>query len=179
MKFLGKKTLFVLPLFLGATGMCAAQARAKAPTASAVSAPGPNTNSAAEDISGIYGFLRDGEFLQINLEPDGVSGYISRQGELESDRGSFLDQFFSSASVRGHEVLFATKPVHGVWFEFKGKFERGKAKNKTEDGYYVLHGTLTEFTTDANNKTTSRAREAEFKLLGQPSDEPSSSPAKP
>jgi hypothetical protein len=57
----------------------------------------------AEDISGMYSFLNDGEFLQINLEADGVSGYVSRRGDLESDRGAFLDQFFSKASVHGHD----------------------------------------------------------------------------
>jgi hypothetical protein len=142
--------------------------------------PAPSaSNPAAEDISGIYSFLKDGEFLQITLEPAGVSGYISSRGDLESDRGVFLDHFFSSASVQGHDVVFATKPVHGVWFEFKGRFDRGKAKDKTEDGYYLLRGTLTEFVTDAAKKTTSRSREVEFKWLAQPDDEAPSAPAKP
>ena len=35
----------------------------------------------AEDISGMYSFLGDGEFVQINLEENGVSGYISRRGD--------------------------------------------------------------------------------------------------
>src|SRR5258708_11412838 len=127
-------------------------------------------NTAAEDISGMYSFLKDGEFLQINLDANGVSGVISRQGTQESDRGQFLDQVFSSGSVHGHDVAFATRQVHGVWFEFKGRFERGKAKDKTQDSFYLLHGTLTEFTTDANKKTTSRSRSVELKWLGQPDD---------
>ncbi len=130
------------------------------------SAPAP-----AEDISGMYSFLKEGEFLQINLDQEGVSGYVSRFGDLESDRGTVLDQFFSKASVQGHAVTFTTKMIHGVWFEFKGRFERGPAKSKVKDGYYVLRGTLTEFITDADKKTTSRSQEAEFKLLGQPDDD--------
>jgi hypothetical protein len=124
----------------------------------------------AEDISGMYSFLNDGEFLQISLDKSGASGYISRMGDLESDRGTFLDQFFSKASVQGHDVAFTTRQIHGVWFEFKGRFDRGPAKAKTNDGYYVLRGTLKEFTTDANKNTTSRSREVEFKLLAQPDD---------
>jgi len=145
------------------------QAQTKADHQDSASAPAP-----AEDISGMYSFLNDGEFVQINLDKSGASGYISRMGDLESDRGTFLDQFFSQASVQGHDVAFTTKQIHGVWFEFKGKFDRGSAKTKTNDGYYVLRGTLKEFTTDANKKTTSRSREVEFKLLAQPddSDEP-------
>jgi hypothetical protein len=106
--------------------------------------------------------------VQINLEPDGVSGYISRRGDLESDRGVFLDQFFTRAAVDGHDVSFTTRPLHGVWFEFKGRYERGAGKTKNDDGYYVIKGTLTQFTTDANKNATSRSRQVEFKLLAQP-----------
>src|SRR5690242_17625872 len=82
-----------------------------------------NVNAAAEDISGMYSFLSDGEFVQITLEPDDVSGYISRKGDLESDRGAFLDQFFDTASVKDHDVTFTTRSLHGVRFEFKGRFD--------------------------------------------------------
>jgi hypothetical protein len=129
------------------------------------------TTKPSEDISGMYSFLGDGEFVQINLEESGVTGYISRRGDQESDRGAFLDQFFSKAAVQGHDVSFTTKPLHGVWFEFKGRYERGAAKNKTEDGFYILRGTLTQFIADANQLAKSRNREVEFKLLGQPPDD--------
>ncbi len=125
----------------------------------------------AEDISGMYSFLNDGEFLQINLEPEGVSGYVSRRGDRESDRGAFLDQFFSKASVHGHDVAFTTKMLHGVWFEFKGRFDRGPGKSKSEDAYYVLRGTLTEFSTAADKTPSSRSRQVEFKFLAQPDDD--------
>ena len=133
-------------------------------------APAPAA-APAEDISGMYSFLKEGEFVQISLEEQGVSGYISRIGDQDSDRGTFIDQFFSKASVQDHDVAFTTKPIHGVWFEFKGRFDRGPAKTKAEDGYYVLRGTLNEFVTDSEQKTTSRSRQVEFKLLGQPQDD--------
>lgn len=150
-------------------GLPSLQAQTKAGHQDSASAAGPS-----EDISGMYSFLNDGEFLQISLDKNGASGYISRMGDLESDRGIFLDQFFSKASVQGHDVVFTTKQIHGVWFEFKGRFDRGPAKTRSNDGYYVLRGTLKEFTTDVNKNTTSRSREVEFKLLAQPddSDEP-------
>src|SRR5262245_24582055 len=127
-------------------------------------------NSPADDISGMYSFLKEGEFLQINLEENTVTGYISRLGDTESDHGLFLDQFFEKASIQGHEVFFSTKVLHGVWYEFKGKYERGPGKSKAEDGYFILRGTLKENSLDANNKTVSHARELEFKLLQQPDD---------
>lgn len=163
MGFLRTALLLLLTAALAAHAQNASQGKA----AQRDSGPPP-----AEDISGMYSFLKDGEFLQINLEPDGVSGYVSRRGDLESDRGAFLDQFFSKASVHGHDVTFTTKPVHGVWFEFKGQFDRGPGKTKSEDAYYVLRGTLTEFTTGADRTSTSRSRQVEFKFLAQPDQEP-------
>jgi hypothetical protein len=148
----------------------AASAAQKAKKDKPSAAEPASVNAAAEDISGMYGFLKEGEFVQINLEESGVSGYISREGDMESDRGQFLDQFFTKASIHGREVSFLTKAVHGVWFEFKGRFERGPGKTKAEDAYYVLHGTLTEFRSDAANKATSHSREVEFKSLGQPDE---------
>jgi len=133
----------------------------------------------AEDISGTYSFLKEGELLQINLDKDGVTGYVSRMGDLESDRGSFLDHFFTKATVQGHAVTFITRQVHGVWFEFKGKFDRGPGKTKSQDGYYVLRGTLTQYTMDPERRVSSRSREVEFKFLAQPDDdEPAAKPKK-
>jgi len=151
-------------LWAAASSLQKARTATSAPAATAGPAP-------AEDISGMYSFLKEGEFLQINLDRNGAaSGYISRQGDLDSDRGAFLDQFFSQASIHGHDVAFTTKQLHGVWFEFKGRFDRGSAKSKKEDGYYVVRGTLKEFTSGTDKNTTSRSREVEFKLLGQPEE---------
>lgn len=132
---------------------------------------------AAEDISGMYSFVKEGEFLQITLDRNSVTGYISRMGESDSDNGIFLDQFFLKADVQGHDVSFTTRPLHSVWYEFKGKFSRGPGKTKGDDGYYVLRGTLKELTSNNADKTvSSRSREVEFKLLAQPQD-PEEAPA--
>ena len=133
---------------------------------------------AAEDISGMYSFLKDGEFLQINVEKAAVTGYISRMGDSDSDSGVFLDQFFAKADIQGHDVSFTTRPLHSIWYEFKGKFDRGPAKSKAEDGYYLLRGTLKEFTTTAGKTVATRAREVEFKLMAQPDDSDQEAPPK-
>ncbi len=131
----------------------------------------PVVPHAAEDISGMYNFLKEGEFLQINLEKAAVTGYISRKGESDSDNGVFMDQFFAKADVQDHAVSFTTRQLHGTWFEFKGKFDRGSAKTKADDGYYVLRGTLKELSTNADKSIATRSREVEFKLLAQPPDD--------
>src|SRR5690349_18489800 len=104
------KTLFALFLLFGTVAAAQTSGAAKVREAST---PREKVTAPAEDISGMYTFLREGEFVQINMEENEVSGYISRQGDLESDRGAFLDQFFDKASVEGHDVFFNTKPLHG------------------------------------------------------------------
>lgn len=118
----------------------------------------------AEDYSGMYSFLRDGEFVQLTIEDEGqVTGFVSRYGDTESDRGTFLDQFFKQGKLDGTKLSFTTATVHGVWYEFKGTVERGPGKTLTDEAYYILKGTLTEYRTDADKKVTSKSREVTFK----------------
>jgi hypothetical protein len=120
------------------------------------------------EYSGMYSFLRDGVFVQITVEDEGnVTGFISRFGDSESDRGAFLDHFFKQGKLDGQKLTFATKPIHGIWFEFRGTVERGEGKKAGDEAYYVLKGTLTENTTDEAKKTTSRSREVELKSFPQ------------
>jgi hypothetical protein len=144
----------ILAVVLLAASLCAAQQKTD------TAPPQPQ-----EDYSGMYSFLQDGEFLQITLQEGKVDGYVSRLGDLESDRGVPLDHFFKKGSLKDSDLEFTTQSVHGVSFEFKGHFERGAAKSKKEQGYYLLKGTLTQMTTDADKKTTAKARGVEFKLF--------------
>ena len=117
-----------------------------------------------DDYSGMYAFIRDGEFLQLTIEEAGrVTGFISRYGDLESDRGVFLDQFFKQGKLEGNKLTFTTDTVHSVWYEFKGSVDRGQGKDRTEEDYYVIRGTLTENTIDANKKPSARTRQVAFK----------------
>jgi hypothetical protein len=117
-----------------------------------------------DDYSGMYSFLKDGEFVQITIEEKGVvSGFISRFGDSESDKGSFLDQFFKSGKIEGSKLSFTTESVHGVWFTFEGSFARGPAKKPDEEAFYVVRGTLTRFSSGAEHQTTTQARAVEFR----------------
>ena len=117
----------------------------------------------------MYSFLRDGEFVQVTIEDQGrVTGFISRYGELDSDRGAFLDHFFKSGSkLDGNKLAFTTETVHGIWFEFRGSIERGEGKKPGDEAYYVLRGTLTENSTEEAKKTSSRSREVGLKSFPQ------------
>lgn len=120
------------------------------------------------DYSGMYSFLQDGEFVQLTIEDAGrVTGFISRYGDLESDRGQFLDHFFKPGKLDGSKLNFTTETVHGVWYEFKGSVERGPGKNPGDEAYYVLKGTLVQNTTDSSKKTSSKSRDVTFKSFPQ------------
>lgn len=129
-------------------------------------APPPAKAAPAEGFSGMYSFLREGEFVQITVEDAGqVTGFVSRYGEKDSDHGAFLNHFFKQGKLDGHDLSFTTQTVHGTWFAFKGKIDRGPATSRAQEGYYVLKGTLTQSDTDAAKKVTSKARDVEFKLF--------------
>ncbi len=119
--------------------------------------------------SGMYTFLKDGEFVQVTVEDEGrVTGFISRFGDGDSDKGAFLDQYFKKDSkLDGNKLSFSTEIVHGVSFDFKGTVERGEGKNPGDEAYFVLKGSLTENKSDVNKKVTSQSRDVVFKLFPQ------------
>ncbi len=126
---------------------------------------------ATPNYSGMYSFLKDGEFVQLTIEDGRVSGFISRYGDHETDRGVFLDHFFKTdkkdSNLDGNKLAFATRTVHNVWYEFKGTIERGQGKSVQDDGYYILKGTLVTHTQDASGKETTNIREVVFKSFPQ------------
>jgi hypothetical protein len=125
-------------------------------------------SSPRADYSGTYSFLRDGEFVQVTVEDQGrVTGFVSRYGDSESDRGVFLDHFFKSGKLDGNQLAFTTETVHGASFEFRGTVERGEARSRGDEAYYLLKGTLVENTIDEAKKTSSHSREVALKSFPQ------------
>jgi len=128
-------------------------------------APSPAPITSAPDYSGMYSFLKEGEFVQLTVEEGRVTGFVSRYGEQDSDQGAFLDQFFKEAKLEGKKLSFTTQTVHGVWYEFKGTVERGAGKNVGDEAYYVLKGKLMQYTIGSDKKTSSQSREVVFKAF--------------
>jgi hypothetical protein len=124
----------------------------------------PHEAQSGREYSGMYSFLKEGEFVQITVEDEGrVTGFVSRYGEGQSDKGAFLDQYFRSGKLDGNKLNFSTETVHAVWFDFKGTVERGEGKRAGDEAYYVLKGTLTDNTSDAAKKVTTHSQEVELK----------------
>ena len=122
--------------------------------------PAPTSN-----ISGMYTFLRDGEFVQIDVDGGKVDGFISRYGDSDADRGTFLDHMIKTGTLEGKKMHFDTRSVHGVSYEFTGTVERGEGKAPGDEAYYVLKGTLKQVTEDAEHKSTTKERAVEFKAF--------------
>ena len=124
--------------------------------------------ASAADCSGMYSFLRDGEFVQITIDAPGrVIGFVSRYGDSENDHDVFLNQFFKSAKLDGDRLTFTTDAAHGKSFDFHGKVERGEGKTRADEAFYVLKGTLTENATDNAKKTSSQSHEVALKSFPQ------------
>jgi len=173
------KIIFAIPLLSCLIGLVSGETKAYAQDANASAdaraKPSENretspSDKAATAYSGMYSFLKEGEFLQVTVEDAGsVTGYVSRYGDSDSDKGEFLDQFFKNGKLEGNKLSFTTEIVHGVAFDFRGLFERGEGKDPGDEAYFVLKGILTENVSDANKKVTSHARDVMFKSFPQES----------
>src|SRR4051812_50068469 len=78
-----------------------------------------SASSPADDYSGMYTFLREGEFIQVTVEEAGrVNGFISRFGDSENDKNEFVDQFFESGKVGPNHPSLTTKKLSRALFPF-------------------------------------------------------------
>ncbi|MGA9979925.1 MAG: hypothetical protein WBQ08_14980 [Candidatus Sulfotelmatobacter sp.] len=170
--------LFAVPLsLLSLPAFAAQQAEKPSPKpgdASASKTPSPAPALPAKDsndgkqYSGMYTFLKEGEYVQITVEDAGqVTGLISRFDDSAHEKGTFVEQFFKTGKLDGGKMSFTTKPSNDLWFEFNGAVQRGEGQNPGDEAYYLLKGTLTENTTGPDKKVTSRAQEVIFKMFPQ------------
>jgi hypothetical protein len=142
---------------LVSVGLLATSLLAQTPSQSGVA------HDPATDPAGLYSFVKEGETVQITLDEGQLSGYITRFGESDSDKGQLIDQFFSKGSLNGNHLTFATKTVHGVWYEFDGNVETQPGKAPGTEGYRIIKGNLKQHDTDAKGHDKVRERSVEFK----------------
>jgi hypothetical protein len=154
---IARRMLFLLLAGSLLTVAAVAQKASSSPGQTAAKAP------TASDISGTYTFLRDGEFVQLTLEDGQLSGYVSRFGDREDDKGEFIDQFFDKTSLTGDQLTFTTKVVHGVSYEFTGVIATTPGKQPSQEAYHVMKGNLVEHATDAKGAEKTMQRKVEFK----------------
>ena len=93
------------------------------------------------EASGEYS-MGSGGTVDVELQRDRLSGFITRSGDRESDEGTPLTFFFATSRLAGQQLAFTTRQVHGVWFSFEGTIVRGSARSREQQGYYLLQGRL-------------------------------------
>jgi hypothetical protein len=93
------------------------------------------------EASGEYA-LGGGGTIEIDLQPDRLSGFITRAGDRASDEGTPLTFFFATSRLTSQQLAFTTRQVHGVWWTFQGTIMRGSARSRDQQGYYLLQGQL-------------------------------------
>ncbi len=159
--------LWVVAVAAGAVASSGTGQESK-PAAPKAGEPPAAEGNPGRQYSGMYSFLKEGEFVQITVEDDGkLTGFVSRYGDGDGDSATFLDQYFRSGKLDGNKLSFTTETVRAVWFEFKGTVERGEGKNPGDEAYYVLKGTLSDNTVDAAKKVTTHAQEVVLKMFPQ------------
>lgn len=131
--------------------------------------------AAGDDYSGMYSFLKEGEFVQINVEDGRLTGFISRYSD--SERAIFVDHFFEKAELHDHEIRFSTRKVHGIWFDFNGTISRGPGRTRSAEGYYEIKGILTQYSSDADQVVTAKQREVTFHSFPQDDDQSAAKPS--
>src|SRR6185437_3083664 len=123
-----------------------------------------NETVSPKTYSGMYSFLKDGEFVQLTVEDDdSVTGFISRFGDSAGDKDTFLNQFFKTAKIDGTHLEFTTKTLHGVWYEFTGKMETVAETKAESQGARVLRGTLKVHSTGSKGSDEVKSRSVVFK----------------
>jgi hypothetical protein len=160
--------IFIVIVFLGAFTFAPSHSLSQDAKTSAPKTANPSVaehqQKPGQEVSGMYSFLKDGEFVQITVEDDGkVTGYLSRYGEADSEKQAFIEQYFRGGKLDGDKLAFTTEAVQAEWFDFKGSVERGEGKNPADEAYYILKGTLTENTSDGAKKVSADSQEVVFK----------------
>ena len=94
------------------------------------------------EASGEYQLGKPGDVIEIILDNNGLTGYISRLGRNDKDKEVPLTYFFDQTQLNAKSLSFTTKPVHGEWYSFDGTVVRGPAPTRDKEGYYLLKGRL-------------------------------------
>jgi len=165
--------LSIVLLFYAGLGYGSVQVTGS-PAAAAVATPivalergAAQASKAIDDITGKYHFLSADDTLGILEEEGKLKGYIEvAQGEEESD--AVLTYEITSGSRKKDHVEFKTNTIHGRYYRFSGKVERGSGRGSDDPDYVRLVGDLETVTVkgDTGQESVER-RHLVLKSLGK------------
>jgi hypothetical protein len=107
-----------------------------------------------EEAAGFYRFHDPAQGVEIIAHSGEVTGYLLKLAEGKSDKGQVLGYLFSDVAGYRDHLSFKTTQVHGVWYAFEGQIVPGPGLGFSNDGSYILEGTLTMH--DEAQRTTQR-----------------------
>jgi len=118
---------------------------------------------------GHYTFGRELDLLEVDLEPRGMTGYITLMGDKAlkhtPDKKAPLTFFFAKTRVGGDSVYFLTQQIHRLSYEFTGTLAQTPPRDKSLAVGYSLVGTLTTHRIGDDGKKHDASRHVEFKRV--------------
>ena len=94
-----------------------------------------------EDITGRYTFLSADDLLGILDEDGNLVGYIDVY-QLGDESDDIFSYTLSHGTRNGLKVKFKTITIHGLYYRFSGKVERGAARKPHQRDYLRLIGSV-------------------------------------
>ncbi|HEY0785320.1 MAG TPA: hypothetical protein VGD62_05570 [Acidobacteriaceae bacterium] len=93
---------------------------------------------------GEYRWREPGEVIELYVEDGFLRGYLTRRSERGDPASTPLTFSFvpEGTGASGDLLRFTTQRIHGEWYSFEGRVERGEALSSRQEGYYLLTGTL-------------------------------------
>jgi hypothetical protein len=118
---------------------------------------------------GHYTFGHELDLLEVDLEPRGLTGYITLMGDKAlkhtPDKKAPLTFFFAKTRVGGDSVYFLTQQIHRLSYEFSGTMAQTPPKEHSLAVAYSLVGTLTTHHLDESGHDRTEQRHVEFKRV--------------
>jgi hypothetical protein len=117
------------------------------------------------EAEGWYTMGREGESVEVDFEPRGLTGYLVMLGDAKTDKRAPLTFFFAKTRSGGDNIYFATHEIHRSWYEFAGVVAQSPPREKTLEVEYSLVGTLTLHRLEADGTDSSKSRRVKFKKM--------------
>ena len=95
------------------------------------------------DATGFYRFHDEAQGVRIVSRDGEISGYLLKFGKGSSDKDLVLGYLFSDVAGNRDQMRFTTRQVHGIWYGFQGQVIQRRGWGHTDNGNYILEGTLT------------------------------------
>ena len=100
----------------------------------------PGYSALPEQATGEYQLDDNGSVVQITIQDNRLTGYITKM-----QNSAALTLFFLKTSIEGSRVAFTTTTVHNLHYAFEGEIVRGNAQMPEQNGFYEMVGELTEY----------------------------------